>query len=128
MKPAIRAVWLVALVLAAAPPACAMSNDDTPVSDDGAGEPAGIRQGAAGTVVDAAGRPVAGAMIAVRSLDTPSRPVPEIAVLSGGDGRYAWPLPPGRYELAALVGGRAGPAVAVTVPDGAVVTVGLTAP
>lgn len=128
MKPAIRATWLVSLMLIVVPPACAMSEDDTPVSDDEAGEPASIRQGTAGLVATASGAPVAGAMIMARSIDSPSRPVPEIAVLSGGDGRFAWPLPPGRYELSALVEGRAGPAVAVTVPPGGVVRVELTVP
>lgn len=128
MTSAIRAIWLVALILIAMPSACAMRNEDAPVSDDHAGAPAGMRQGATGMVVDAAGKPVAGAMIAVRSLDMPARPVPEIAVLSGEDGRYAWPLPAGRYQFAALVGGRTGPAVAVRVPDGGIVRVTLTAP
>lgn len=128
MKRTVRAICLVASMLIAVPPACAMQEDDTPVSDDDAGEPAGIRQGAAGSVVSASGGAVAGAMVVARSIDRPSRPVPEIAVLSGEDGRFAWPLPPGRYELSALVGGRTGPAVAVTVPDGGMVRVELTAP
>lgn len=128
MKPTIRAIWLVALMLIAVPPACAMSEGDAPVSTEDDGEPGDIRQGATGSVVSTSGAAVAGAMIVVRSTDTPSRPVPELAVMSGEDGRFAWPLPPGRYELSALVGGRTGPAVAVTVPDGGMVRVELTAP
>jgi hypothetical protein len=62
-------------------------------------------QGVSGRVVDGAGRPVAGALIEARSLEQPPRPLVEIGVLSGADGRFRWPLPPGtRAALRARLG------------------------
>jgi hypothetical protein len=52
-----------------------------------------------GIVVDAAGKPAPGIMVAARSLDEPPRAVPELAVVSDAEGRFEWPLQPGRYRL-----------------------------
>ena len=86
---------------------------------------AGIAEGAVGRLVTPSGDPVAGAQITVRSLDRPAGPVPEIAILSDKDGRFAWPLPPGRYRLAAVVEGREIAIATVTVEPGRVTTVTL---
>jgi Carboxypeptidase regulatory-like domain len=51
-----------------------------------------------GRVLDAQGEPVSGARVFV--LKAPG-PVPDIALLTGDDGRFTLSLPmPGRYELA----------------------------
>jgi Carboxypeptidase regulatory-like domain len=68
-----------------------------------------------GTVTDAAGRPVAGAMVVPSAVGESTPPVPEIAVASDGRGRYAWRLMPGRYALVAHQGGRTSPSVVVSV-------------
>ncbi len=51
-----------------------------------------------GRVVDAEGRPVEGALVSVAQSEGP---VPEIALRTGPDGRFAFPLPPGRARLRA---------------------------
>jgi hypothetical protein len=38
-------------------------------------------------------------MISAESLDKPKRPIPELAVVTGQDGSYWWPLREGRYRL-----------------------------
>jgi len=73
-----------------------------------------------GTVVDDAGHPVEGALVQPKSVDDPPRPVPELAVISGPDGRYEWNLPAGRYEFTATKDGRTGPPVQVTASTGTI--------
>lgn len=51
-----------------------------------------------GRVVDSSGAPVANATIAIV---TSTVPIPEIALLSDEDGRFALRLPPGRFMLRA---------------------------
>lgn len=65
-----------------------------------------------GVVRDASGAPVPGVMVRAVSLATPAQAVPELAVMSDAEGRYAWPavLSPGPYELRAETPD--GPAVA----------------
>ena len=48
-------------------------------------------------VVEAGGRPVAGALVSVLGAD---RPVPELAYETGADGTLTLRLPPGRVRLA----------------------------
>jgi hypothetical protein len=67
------------------------------VSSDSPGH-AGTGEGVAG-LVTAAGKPVEGLLVTAASLDVPTKPIPELAVLTGADGRYFWPLSPGRYRL-----------------------------
>ncbi|MFD1147485.1 carboxypeptidase-like regulatory domain-containing protein [Saccharothrix hoggarensis] len=81
-----------------------------------------------GVVVDSAGQPVDGALVAPRSLDTPPRPVPEMAVMSGPDGRYEWRLAAGRYEFSASKDGRTGTPSEVTAAAGATEQVRLHLP
>lgn len=68
-----------------------------------------------GVVRDRAGTLVADVMVAATSLDVPARPVPEVAVMTGRDGRFEWPLPAGRYRLDAGVEGLGAGSVEVTV-------------
>ena len=81
-------------------------DQDLPVSSSDQGQPRPrIREGVVGRVMALDGRPIAGVLIEARSLDDPSPPIPEIAILSGSDGRYMWPLFPGTYEISALAEG-----------------------
>ena len=91
-----------------------------------AGTPGGTaRDAVTGRVLDTAGEPVVGIAVLPVSLDTPSRPVPELPVRTDARGRYRWPsLLPGRYELRAS--GPAGNAsTTVTVTAGGTVTADL---
>jgi hypothetical protein len=72
---------------------------DTPESGQ-PGQPG--MQGNAGLVqgqVLAAGQPVGGALVTPQSTDQPPQAVPELAVFTDEQGRYAWTLPPGGYRL-----------------------------
>jgi hypothetical protein len=51
-----------------------------------------------GRVVDAAGASVGGARVTI--VESPA-PMPEMAILTGVDGRFALNLPPGRFTLRA---------------------------
>jgi hypothetical protein len=105
-----------------------MRNPDQPISSSAAGEtaPVGITEGVVGRLVTPSGGPVAGARITAQSLDRPAGPVPEIAILSDTDGRFTWPLRPGRYRLAAVVEGREIAAATATVERGRVATLELS--
>lgn len=81
-----------------------------------------------GVVVDQGGRPVDGALVQPKSLDSPSLPVPELAVFSGPDGRYEWHLAAGRYEFTATKDDRTGPPSEVTASAGATAQVELHLP
>lgn len=64
-----------------------------------------FKQGLSGSVRDDAGKPVGGAMVVPRSLQRPGPAIPELAILTDDSGRYAWPLPPGSYELTVTADG-----------------------
>lgn len=103
-----RAAWLLVTALAAAG-SVGCARQALPQAPAGAGDGPGAgvaaAQGVSGQVVDGAGRPVAGALIEARSLERPPRPLAEIGVLSGADGRFRWPLPAGaRAALRARLG------------------------
>ena len=96
---------------------------DCPVSSSDQDQPKPrIRAGVVGRVMDWDGRPVEGALIEARPLDDPAPPIPEIAILSGGDGRYTWPLLPGTYEISVLAEGYRCPPKRVVVKSGQAVT------
>ncbi len=81
---------------------------------------------ATGVVRNASGGPVAGVTVSASSLDTPTKGVPELAVMSNSAGRYSWPavLAPGTYELRAETPD--GPSVArVEIRTGATTTADL---
>ncbi len=80
--------------------------DDLPVESTQPEDTAPLAEGVAGRVSQPGGPAVAGAVITATSLDHPARPIPEIAILTDDDGRFEWPLRPGSYRLAALLGGR----------------------
>lgn len=61
-----------------------------------------------GTVTDALGRPVSGAMLQAISLASPPLPVPELAVITDARGHYAWHgLRPGPYAVSVSRGAEA---------------------
>ena len=125
---AFRIAGIFALILGLAPiGAFAMSDPDRPVSSDQAQtvQPQ-ARTGVAGTVRSPDGDTVSGAMIVARSLDSPTKPIPEIAILSNAQGKYLWPLKAGRYELTPVQDGRRGRPETVSVTSGAVTRLDLT--
>ena len=72
-----------------------------------------------GTVLDATGKPVAGARVFIA--EAPG-PVPDVAALTGADGRFTLAAPrPGRYEIACSTDaqGSAGASVEVGAQAGA---------
>jgi hypothetical protein len=90
---------LATLVLAILLTAACQDPRQTAVSSDSPSPAtAGRGEGVEG-LVTAAGRPVEGLLVTAASLDAPTKPIPELAVLTGADGRYFWPLSPGRYRL-----------------------------
>jgi hypothetical protein len=91
---------LLVAVCGAGGSAHAWDEPATPLSSEGA-EPAtgALREGVAGRVTHADGTPAPEITIGVRSLDVPSPSIPEIGIFTDPDGRYAWPLRPGAYEL-----------------------------
>lgn len=72
------------------------------------------------------GAPVAGALVQPRSLDQPSPPIPEIAILTSADGRFVWPLFVGSYELTVVAEGCQPASQRVMVVAGQVATVAFT--
>ncbi|CAA9263367.1 MAG: hypothetical protein AVDCRST_MAG41-2471 [uncultured Corynebacteriales bacterium] len=100
---------------------------DRPADAGGAAAPppaTAARGEVAGVVRTADGRPLGGALVVPRSLDTPAEPIPELAVVTDRAGGYRWTLPPGRYELSVRLGERRPvPARTVTVEAGRTATV-----
>ena len=87
----------------------ACRNPDQPVAS--AAEPgrdagAGPQEGIEGRVTSADGQPLAGVFVQAESLDEPAVRIPELAIFTGEDGRYLWPLSPGRYRISASLEGR----------------------
>jgi len=116
--------WLTLLVVVSGAGACSPAgHPDVPVSS--AGEPAGsqtMTQGAAGLITDESGAPLAGVFLQLKTLDAAAPAMPEIAIVSGEDGRFLYALPPGRYEIT-VVSENYGPVTrSVTVLPGQVVT------
>jgi len=85
-----------------------------------------IQEGVVGRVTTSDDRSVKGAFIQPKSLDYPRQPIPEISILSDGDGRYAWPLFPGKYEISVSVEGCQRVVKHVVVETGQVVKVDFT--
>lgn len=78
----------------------------------------------AGRVRDTAGAPVAQARVAFAEAPVP---VPDVAALTGPDGRFALGAPAaGRYVVVAAADGHAPARVAVDVGDGAELDITLT--
>ncbi len=125
-----RAAMLLMLLAAAGPTGSCSSgggDPDAPVtaSDDPL-TPQAIREGVVGRILGDGAQPLAGASVVPVSLDDPSPPIPEIAITSESDGRYSWPLRPGRYEIRVTVKGYESAAARVTVDPGQVATLDFT--
>lgn len=86
-----------------------------------------LGEGVAGTVLDKRGAPVVGALVVPAPLDRTAGPVPELAVQTDANGRFAWPLGPGRYRIDAIFEGRTVASARVTVVRGHVATARLRA-
>jgi hypothetical protein len=101
---------------------CANVDEDRSViSSDQSGPGPDVRQGVAGRVTTSDHLPVKGAFIQPRSLDDPSPPIPEIAILTDDEGRYTWPLLPGNYLISVSVEGCQRASKHVAIESGQVV-------
>jgi hypothetical protein len=79
-----------------------------------------------GRVTRVDGSPVADALITPRALDVPSPPIPDLAVVTGRDGRYEWRLTPGHYEITVSADGYRLSTKQVTVTRARVTTLDFT--
>lgn len=102
--------------------ACADDPDSASVSSDGGG-PAYLDFGLRGTVRDAKGRPIAGALLVPRALPGTQARIPEIGVKTSLSGAFAWPLPPGRFMLSVMIEGEVRDSVRVESYEHRVTTV-----
>ena len=94
------------------------ASPESPVSDRGTPAAARAASGVGGHVRTAAGRPIPDVVVMVQSRDTPSPAIPEIARTTNTEGRYFWPLPPGRYTQTFMRNGAAVASRQVDVPKG----------
>jgi len=67
-----------------------------PVGTGSGGTAAIIAEGITGTVTHRSGEPVAGAFVKASAVNPASGPIPDIAIVTGAGGNFAWPLRPGR--------------------------------
>jgi hypothetical protein len=122
-------VLMVSLPMAAV---AAKKQSDAPVSDPastitvGGASVESVGEGVAGVVVDAKGAPISGALIQP-SATGGSGPIPDMAVMSGADGRFAWILKPGSYRIDAIVDGRVVASANVRVTGGELTSIQLSA-
>jgi hypothetical protein len=94
------AALLAAALLISREAAVLAQSGKTPVADGNSRLAANISgEGLMGRVLTPSGKPVAYAAVLVQSLDNPAPAVPGLAVTTGADGRYFWPLPPGHWEI-----------------------------
>jgi len=98
----------------------------TSAAENGRGAGAGPQEGIEGTVTSADGKPLAGVFIQAESLDEPAARIPELAISTGEDGRYLWPLSPGRYRISASLEGHPSANGTATVEAGRRTTLDLT--
>ena len=68
---------------------------------------------------------MAGALVTPRSLDTPSTPIPEVAVFTDAEGGYRWVLTAGRYRITASAQGYEEASAEIAVPAGGAATLDL---
>jgi hypothetical protein len=96
-------------------------------SDQARGDSAGAgKEGVEGRVISEDGKPMAELLVQAASLDQPSKPIPELGVLTGEDGRYFWPLSPGRYRISVAAEGYQPASGDATVEPGRRATLNLT--
>lgn len=79
-------------------------------------------QGAEGLITSETGTPLPGAFLQLKPLDTMAPAMPDIAVVSGDDGRFQYALPTGHYEITVVLDGYEPATQRVTVLPGRVVT------
>jgi hypothetical protein len=116
-------VWATLLLIPAASCTTMPSAPNDATSSDTASRPApSLAEGVTGVVTDESGKPVEGAMIVPTSREAGGPPIPEIAILSATDGRYRWPLRPGRYDVTVRAEGYEDVTRQVTVTAGSVAT------
>lgn len=107
--------------------AAAAPRGAVPAAVAGKGAPT-FKQGLSGSVRDEAGKPVGGAMVVPRSLQQPGPAIPELAILTDDSGRYAWPLPPGSYDLVVTADGHQVAQRRGSVTEGALTTLDFVLP
>ena len=119
--------WMVAFVafILLASSGCSYSNEDSPVTSTGQ-VGIGSVEGIVGRITDTRGQPIVGALVQPRSLDDPSPPIPEIAIVSDDNGRYTWQLSPGSYELSVSADGYRGMTKLTKVKAGQAATLDFT--
>jgi len=110
------AALLVAALLMPGEEVVLAGSNKTPDADGHSRMAANIgASGLMGRVLTPSGKPVAYAAVLVQSLDNPAPAVPGLAVTTGADGRYFWPLPPGHWEITVAAPGGAQQRKTVTV-------------
>ena len=123
--------WAVLVTGAALVSACGTGGGGA-VSDNGlssgSASAADGGTGVAGVVRDSAGAAVPGATMERASLSDPQRPLPALAAVSGLDGRYAWALPAGTWQLTVSAPGLRTTLVRVDVRQDAMAAVDVVLP
>ncbi|MDR9899763.1 carboxypeptidase regulatory-like domain-containing protein [Aetokthonos hydrillicola Thurmond2011] len=79
-------------------------------------------EGVTGLVTTRDGHPIVNAWIQAKSLDEPSNPIPEIAIITNEAGEYKWTLLPGKYKISVFIDNRKLATKLVTVKPGQAVT------
>lgn len=120
--------WLAAVLLLVLTVAAGCRDPQQAVvsSSDQATDAGSREEGVEGRVTSESGEPVADILVQAQSLDQPSKPIPELGVLTGEDGRYFWPLSAGRYRISVSPEGYQPFSGDVTVEAGQRATLNLT--
>jgi hypothetical protein len=93
-------VGLLVLVAGCQPALTVDAQPSSPASNSAGTGGTQASLGVTGVVRTPAGAPVSGAVVTAEG-EAGSPPVPELAVITGGEGRFFWPLQPGRYRFTA---------------------------
>ncbi len=80
-----------------------MVSPDRPISSDAlqSDQLSPLDEGIAGQILDADGDPIEGTLISVRFVGSHGPPIPDLVILSTGNGEYQWRLRPGHYLVSA---------------------------
>lgn len=92
-------------------------DQESPVcnSNKSGGPATGITEGVKGRVTASDGRPIRDALVVPKSLDEPTKAIPELAVITDENGRYQWRLFPGDYLISVSAEGYQAASKKVTV-------------